>query len=219
MHSFRSAALMVSATKNDSERTAEHVDMAAREAGPDVIKLRPRGENACSTPNPLRRRRSVREPAAEAKSLLRSESFFALRSPFPEFSSGERTLRSAREKLKRQGTPRGRKRGMSHDVAAFRAGRIEKKGLTGGAMALKSGLGGGGGRTLRGTYDRRRERARRDALWGSGQADASRLEKLCGEGRESYFTSQVSPARRSLARSPGPRLAMTAWTCSFITSS
>jgi len=34
-----------------------------------------------------------------------------------------------------------------------------------------------------------------------------------------YFTSQVSPARKSLARSPGPRLAMTSLICWFITSS
>src|SRR6266699_1997589 len=34
-----------------------------------------------------------------------------------------------------------------------------------------------------------------------------------------YFTSQVSPARSSFPRSPGPRLAMTSLICSFITSS
>jgi len=45
------------------------------------------------------------------------------------------------------------------------------------------------------------------------------LEKLRRGTNKIYFTSQVSPARRSLPRSPGPRLAMTAWTCWFITSS
>src|SRR5439155_17458111 len=34
-----------------------------------------------------------------------------------------------------------------------------------------------------------------------------------------HFTSHVSPARRSLPRSPGPRLAMTSLICWFITSS
>ena len=34
-----------------------------------------------------------------------------------------------------------------------------------------------------------------------------------------HFTSQVSPARRSLDRSPGPRLAMTSLICEFMTSS
>src|SRR5436309_5218207 len=63
------------------------------------------------------------------------------------------------------------------------------------------------------------ERGGRDAIRGSGQAGATALRKPCGERRKRYFTSQVSPARRSLARSPGPRLAMTAWTCSFMTSS
>jgi len=36
---------------------------------------------------------------------------------------------------------------------------------------------------------------------------------------EDYFTSQVSPARSSLFRSPRPRLAITSLTCWFITSS
>src|SRR5712664_556777 len=44
MHSFRSAALGVSETKDGSERTADHVDMGAREACPDVVKLGPQGE-------------------------------------------------------------------------------------------------------------------------------------------------------------------------------
>src|SRR6266850_6044512 len=44
MHSFRSAALVVSETKNDSERAADHVDAGAREARPDVIKLGPQGD-------------------------------------------------------------------------------------------------------------------------------------------------------------------------------
>src|ERR1700676_332782 len=38
-------------------------------------------------------------------------------------------------------------------------------------------------------------------------------------GLQTYFTSQVSPARRSLARSPGPRLAITSLICWFMTSS
>src|SRR6266436_1092889 len=40
MHSFRSAALGVSETKDGSERTADHVDMGAREAGPRFVRNR-----------------------------------------------------------------------------------------------------------------------------------------------------------------------------------
>src|SRR6267378_3392157 len=199
MHSFRSAALGVSETKDGSERTADHVDIGAREAGPDVIKLRPQGEML------VQAQIHSAADAAHASRLLKQDrcchqnhfSHCSLLRIFPEFSSGERKLRSAGEKLKRQGTPRGRKRGMSHDVAALRLGRVERKGLTGQKV----------------------ERGGRDAIRGSGQAGATALRKPCGERRKRYFTSQVSPARRSLARSPGPRLAMTAWTCSFMTSS
>src|SRR6267143_6311111 len=53
----------------------------------------------------------------------------------PGISSGERKLRSAQRKLKRQGTARGRECGMSHDVAGFRVGRTERKRLTGGSDA------------------------------------------------------------------------------------
>src|SRR6266852_8997166 len=110
MHSFRSAALGVSETKNDSERTADHADIGALSAA-----------DAAGASRLLKQDRCCHQNHFSHCSLLRI---------FPEFSSGERNLRSAGEKLKRQGTPRGRKRRMSHDVAALRLGRVERKGLT-----------------------------------------------------------------------------------------
>lgn len=57
--------------------------------------------------------------------------------------------------------------------------------------------------------------ARDKADLNAGERDAG----IWSGQTRGYFTSQVSPARRSFVRSPGPRLAMTSLICSFMTSS
>jgi hypothetical protein len=47
----------------------------------------------------------------------------------PENSSGEMNVRRTERKLKRQGTPKGRKGGMSHNVAGMGSWELKPKDL------------------------------------------------------------------------------------------